>query len=364
VKRRAALAGLATLAMPAVLAGRPRTARAAQGAPGAGAPVTIVAGGPRNGEMDRWARALALGMSSSFPGQPMIDTQPVGGVDGVTAANRLDALVVPDGATAALLPGAAMIAWLVGDNRVQFSPSHWAPVLAGTTSCVIGVRNGLAFPAAPGTAAASGTALTGAAQSQPLRLAADRPDSIDLAALIACARMDVDLQPVPGLGDEQARLAAFGAGEVDILVLGGEGVPADAGVLEASGGHLVCSFGQLDDQGRTIRDPLFPSLPTVDELATATPELVPAWRAAAAASRLDMMLVLPRLIDPSLVWRWREAGRSAIASPALAAAADASAVTLTSASIPEVIFSALGAAPLDKATIHAVLHRQYGWQPA
>ena len=79
-------------------------------------------------------------MAGNFPGNPVIRTAPVGGLDGVTGANQLDALVVPDGRTAAILPGRRVNAWLVSDSRVHFSPTRWVPLMIGRNSGVLVVR--------------------------------------------------------------------------------------------------------------------------------------------------------------------------------------------------------------------------------
>ena len=116
--------------------------------PAAGAdPLALLVAGPEGDQTSRWGNACALAMQAGFPGVPKIMTQPVGGLDGVTGANRLDALVVPDGKTAAILPGASLIAWMTGDSRVHFDPTRWIPLMAGGNSGVLVVRSDPQAPA-------------------------------------------------------------------------------------------------------------------------------------------------------------------------------------------------------------------------
>ena len=66
-----------------------------------------------------------------------------------------------------------------------------------------------------------------------------------------------------------------------------------------------------------MRDPAFPDTPALSELMAvrpATPGMRNAWRATAAASELDMALVLPQLTPASMVALWRRACAQAIGS--------------------------------------------------
>ncbi len=339
-----ALAGLG-LALP------PRLGRAAA----VGGPLTLLTGGPQDGRISRWSDAFALALSARFAHHPQIRTQPIGGLDGVTGANRLDALVVPDGKTAALLPGAALIAYLTSDPRVHFDPTRWTPLLAGSQSGVLMMR-------AP--AGTKPDLIAMAAHMPPLRLGADQPQSNDLAALLALARLGVPVSPVFGLRGTEAKTRAFIAGEVDAVFICGEGVPEDIAPLSAAGAQAIFSIGQLGPEGTLGPDPLFPALPNI----LATPSQGPAFlnvasQAAAAAARLDFLVVLPRLIDPSAIALWRQAADEAADSPSLIAAASASAISLQAAPVLAASLSAQALSPADQASLRAFLAKSYGWQP-
>ncbi len=314
--------------------------------------LSMLVAGPAGAQMSRWGDACAQALSLCFAGAPAVLTQPDGGLDGVTGANQLDALVVPDGRTAAILPGAALIAWLTGDDRVHFDPTHWMPVMAGINSGVLVVRlNGK--PASLATLRSMA----------PLRLAAEQPQSNDLAALVALDRMGVKTAPIFGLHGIDAKTQAFVTGAADAVFVSGEGVPEDIAPLAANGGVPVFCLGTAAE-GAAAPDPLFPGLPDAIAFsgAAASP-LDGAYHAAAAAARLDFILVLPKLTAPDAVAQWRSAAAGAITAPALAAAASASSITLQPAPVAASQLAALNLGPTDQAGLQAFLSTSFGWQP-
>lgn len=350
VKRRQMFSGVALAALLPRL-GRADTVSVSVAAP----PLTLLVAGPDGQQTSRWGDACALAMAGCFPGNPAINTMAVGGLDGVTGANRLDALVVPDGKTAAILPGAALIAFLCGDSRVHFDPTRWTPLLAGSNSGVLMLR-------APSGVTPDLKLLRSMA---PLRLGADSPQSADLAALLALARVGVTTAPVFGLRDTAAKTRAFMAGEVDAVFISGEGVPEDLAPLSASGAVPAFSLGVLDASGRVTADPLFPGLPDALAVGPGTELFLDAaYAAAASAARLDFLLVLPRLSDINAVAQWRTAADTASAAPGLAAAADASAISLQSAPVLASALAALNLQSNDQASLQAFLAKTYGWQPS
>jgi hypothetical protein len=198
----------------------------------------------------------------------------------------------------------------------------------------------------------------------PMRLAADEPQSNDLAALLAMARLNVPAAPVFGLRGRGTKLRAFVAGEVDAVFLSGEGVVEDVAPLVASGGVPVFCLGSMGADGAVGPDPLFPGLPDVIAFSGhAAPFLDSAYRAAAAAARLDFVMVLPRLTDPGAVAQWRQAGEAAIAAPAMAAAARASSISLTGAPAAAASLAALNLVAADQTSLQAYLVKSFGWQP-
>lgn len=360
MKRRAALTGFGSLIAGAAM---PRPAAALTDAvppvPGiivsemSAANYTVLVGGLPGGRTERWARAIALGLAGKLSPGTQLRLQPVGGPDGVTGANRLQTMVISDGRTAAALPGETAIAFLTGDPRVHFQPGEWIPILAGLNPGVIALRGGLAR----------------LSETTPVRLAAASPESLDLAAILAFDRLGVATAPVFGLRGAAATIRAFSQGEADAVLLTGEEIPADAASLEAAGGVPICSVGIVDAQGRIVRDPLFPDLPTVDELAATRdapvlpPPLDQAYRAVLAASRIDFVLVLPHLTPPASVALWRQAALQAAEGAAIKAATAASAITLTVANAAPAT-APLSAAPNAMFALRQLLFKRFGWRPS
>jgi len=318
------------------------------------AALTLMVAGPEGQQTSRWGNALALAMAPGFPGAPAVLTQAEGGLDGVTGANRLDALVMPDGKTAAILPGAALIAWLTNDSRVHFDPTRWLPVLGGMNSGVLVAR--LAPGAAPDLATLR--------QMAPLRLAVSTPQSNDLAALLALGRLRVPTAPVFDLRSADARASAFAAGEVDAVFVCGENVPEDVAPLVANGGAVFFGLGVETGSRQIGPDPLFPNVPDAIAFGRgAQSPLDNAYYAAAAAARLDFLMVLPKLSDPAALALWRQSGDAGMAAPALAAAADASAITLVGAPMVQDSLAAMNLAQPDQHNLLAFLEQHFGWQP-
>jgi hypothetical protein len=314
--------------------------------------LNLLVAGPEGEQTCRWGDAAALALSAAFPGQPNIITQAAGGLDGVTGANRLDALVVPDGRTAAILPGAALIAWIAGDERVHFDPTRWVPVMGGTNSGTLVVRLG---NKPPNLAALRAFA--------PLRLAAEAPQSNDLAALIGLETLNVPTAPVFGLRGAEAKTRAFVAGEVDAVFLCGEGVPEDIAPLSANGGVAAFCLGQTDVTGAVIDDPFLPGIPLLTAFGgSAVGPLFNAYAATAAAARLDFFAVLPKLTDPGAVAAWRLAAASALQSEGLDAAARASAVLLQSAPGIAANLAALNLSAADQGQLQVFMTQRFGQQ--
>jgi hypothetical protein len=200
---------------------------------------------------------------------------------------------------------------------------------------------------------------------QPLRLAADQPQSRDLAGMLGLARLGIATAPVFGLRDTDAKTRAFIDGEVDAVFLSGEGVPEDVAPLTAAGAVPLFSIGALGANGAIGPDGLFPGLADASSLGPAiTPELDAAYQAAAAAAQLDFLLVLPKLADQVATAAWTQAAAKAATSPALVAAASASAISLQPAPALAGALATLAITPAVQSSMLAYLAKNCGWQPS
>jgi hypothetical protein len=345
--KRRLLLGLTAMTATGLLPRRRALADSATG-------YALLAAGPDGALISRWADACALALGPGFPGSPVLQVQPTGGLDGVTGANKFDALVVPDGSTAAIFPGATLIAWLTGDSRVHFDPTHWVPVMGAANSGVLVVRLGVNVVPSPQTIQLGGS----------LKLAVDQPQSNDLAALLALQSMNVQTSPIFGLRDTDAKTKAFLAGEADAVFLCGEGVPEDIAPLAANGGVPVFSLGRMGNDGQLTSDPLFPTLPTVESFAQlgVNVPFATAYQAAAAAARLDFLITLPHLTDPGAEALWQQAAVTAIGTAALDSAADASSVQLLQSAATAAELDALSLSPPDQLALQNFLQTRFGWR--
>ena len=292
---------------------------------------TLLVGGPGGSPADSWAEWLSPGLGRALPPGTQLRKDVVGGADGVTAANQFDARVVPDGSTAMLLPGSAAMAWLVGDPRARFDAAHWVPALAGVTPGLVVSR----------------MSLSRALGGDRVRVAATNATGPELPAMLALDLLGAKWEPLFGLSDAAA-MDALQQGQVDAVCLHGRRVAEMAQVIGSIGAQPLFSFGCTDEASE--RDPAFPEVPTVAELLTSrrTDEaLRRAWFATAAASDLDVAMVLPQLTPASIVALWRRAaaqaaGTGTVQAQAMALGVRALSVPAATASTSAVMADAAG----------------------
>ena len=290
------------LQLAALLAGSGLGGAPAHAALGSAAS-TLLVGGPEGSLADRWSGLIADALDQIQGGVAHLRRTLTGGVDGVTAANQLAWQTTPDGNTAALLPAAAGRAWLAGDPRVHFDAAKWVPLFAALVPGALVCAANLALR--PGTR---------------LRVAADSPAGAALPGLLGLAQLGIT--PDPQFGQDQAAaLQDVLRGKADACLLSGADLPDRLAALPGSA-RPVFSLGALDIDGNMIRDPALPDLPHLPELLARAgrpiaPAQLGAWRAAAAATRLEVALVLPPMTPAASVARWRQICMQLGSSPGL-----------------------------------------------
>ena len=313
--------------------------------------ITAVIAGQDGGNTDAWARVILAGLAQSLPSGTRLRGLATGAADGVTGANQFETRTGPDGARLLVVPGAAALAWMVGDPRAQFDVGHWVPVIAGVSPGVVALRGGLA----PG---------------QKIRVATASPAGPELAALLAVDLLGAQPVPVLGLMNDAAVREALEKGRVDGVLLRGRRVADQVAAMSAMGVPPVFSLGASNDGGATARDPQFPDLPHFAELLTVSrPEaasgpLFDAWRAIAAATRLEFAVVLPQLTPAAMVAQWRRAGSEAAAAPELAKAASDQMVRALGGAAGAAEIAAVAAEANTLLELRRWLGARLGWYPS
>jgi ABC-type amino acid transport substrate-binding protein len=316
----------AAAAATAALAVAPLRARAATD-------LVLLVGGPEGGLIDGWSTLLAAPIGRALGTDAGLRRVLSGGLDGVTAANQLEAQAVPDGDIAALLPGATGLAWLIGDQRVHYEPTSWTPLLASLTPSVIALRR------APG----------GTAPPARPRVALPAAGAPELAALLALSLLGLDPQPV-WTAAEDAR-AALATGKVDALLLRGRHLPDQLAALPPDVRPL-CS---LAEDG-ALASANIPDVADVHLALRGAAPAGPEWnalRALAIAGRLEAVLILPGMTPAARVAQWRQASTDATTNLGLQQVAlDAGAQLLG----PDAATSAITTLAIDSAAQDEIHH--------
>ena len=313
---------------------------------------TILVAGPDGGHLGRWGDTVASALDATLPPGTRVHTTCTGGIDGVTGANQFEARVPPDGATVLLAPGAAALDWLVGDPRAHFDAEHWVPVMAGVTPAIVMARPEVRL-----------------GPDRPIRVAASGPVGPQLPVLLGLDLRGAPVVPVLDLVEQDAARAAFAAGKTDVVLAWGQNVPQQVEALREAGGQTLFGLGALDANGVGGRDLAFPDVPTLVELHVALHGTKPsgtrfdAWRAAAATTRLEFGLVLPRLTPAAMVAFWRRAASHAAEQPEVQTLATAVAVRPLDGVAAATAMTGVAADSATLLELRGWLATRFNWRP-
>ncbi|MBB2165742.1 hypothetical protein HLH26_14590 [Gluconacetobacter sp. 1b LMG 1731] len=292
----------------AALAGIPAAARAgglthiAAIAPAGGTVIdpTLLVAGSAESAAGRWSTVLAPALAQGLGSPAPLATHLTSGLDGVTGANQFDTQTVPDGATALLVPGAALVASLAGDPRAHYDFGRWVPLLFSLVSPIVVGRADLH------------RTLRDLVRDRPIRVAVSSDHSIELATVMAMAIFGFRPIPVTGFATPQEALTALRDGKVDVVQISDPMPPqtldALLAPLEQTGATPL--FTLTDNVRVTVHGTPVPSFAERFNQERGRPPaglLYDAWKIVAAAASLDIGLMLPMLTPPEQVAGWRHA---------------------------------------------------------
>ncbi|MBB2201818.1 hypothetical protein [Gluconacetobacter tumulisoli] len=276
---------------------------------------TLLVAGNAESTAGRWSAVLSPALMQGLEAPAPLTIHMTSGQDGVTGANLFDTQTVPDGTTALLVPGAALVASLAGDPRVHFDFGRWVPLMLSLVSPVVVGRADLH------------RSFRDLVRDRPVRVAVSSYTGIELASLLAMAVFGLRPVPVAGFANRTDALAALRDGKVDVVQVSDPLSPDDlAALFDGLGQDGMAPLFTLSDTVRVTRHgQAVPTLAErfVQERGHAPTSMVyDAWKVVAAAASLDVALVLPMLTPPAQVAGWRHAADVATASSAVEALVD------------------------------------------
>lgn len=296
-----AMAGLSALAgMPAARAGSLTHIAAIAPAGGAIVDPTLLVAGNAESAAGRWGTVLAPALAQGLEAPSPLHTHLTSGLDGVTGANLFDTQTVPDGATALLVPGAALVTSLAGDPRAHYDFGRWVPLMFSLLSPIVVGRADLH------------RTLRDLMRDRPIRVAVSNDHGIELATVIAMAMFGFRPIPVMGLATPEEALAALAAGKVDVVQISDpmSAQALDSLLLPLEESGAVPLFTLTDTVRTTVHGRPVQSFDERFNQERGRPPtglLYDAWKTVAAAASLDIGLVLPMLTPPAQVAGWRHA---------------------------------------------------------
>jgi len=315
--------------------------------------VTVLSSGPAFGYIAGWAKLLTPYLLDGLPRDVTSSFEAMGGPDGVTVCNAFGARMDPDGSTMMVTPGAAFLAWLEGDSRVKYDPSHWIPALIGTTRLVL-------VSTRPITEIVT--------RKRAVRLGAMNPIGPELAAMFALDLLGVPVAPVFGQGDTKTLVDGLRHGRIDVALLSGPKIRDALAAARAVGAaplFILASATSCD--GPATRDPLLPGIPTFLEAADALRRPLPddarfgAYEAATIAASTCFAAVLPDLVRPGTVASWRRGAQLAADNLSLAAVATQQELRFQTGDCAAHLMQRMTGSAGAVAALRATLLHRFGW---
>ncbi|UXN32632.1 MULTISPECIES: hypothetical protein [Micrococcaceae] len=209
------------------------------------------------GGTDTWARFVGQELAQDIPGQPGFAPVNEAGGEGITGSNRFASSASDDGTELLVSTATTVVPWVLDRNVVKYSFEDLTPVLVNGTGGVIYAR----------TAAGVTSPKDLTDRQKPLVFGGISATGLDLTTLVAFDLLQADISATFGFEGRGPVNLALQRGEVDIDYTTTSSYQSAVEPSEKDGSATVLmSFGQLDENGKVIRDPNFTDTPTVTEV--------------------------------------------------------------------------------------------------
>ena len=223
----------------------------------AGETIKMVIPLAEGGGTDTWARFIGTEMVHFVPGVPGLAPTNESGGEGITGSNHFATSAKDDGTELLVSTATTVVPWVLGRHAVKYSFSDLTPVLVNGTGGVIYAR----------TAAGIKSVKDLIGRDKPLVFGGISATGLDLTTLVAFDLLEAETTATFGFEGRGPVNLALQRGEIDIdYTTTSSYGSAVEGIAEEGKAIVLMSFGQLDADGKVVRDPNFPDVPTVVEV--------------------------------------------------------------------------------------------------
>ena len=210
------------------------------------------------GGSDEWATFYAPFMTKHLPGNPSVQIKYVPGGGSIKGANKYMSQTRTDGLSILGTSASTQFAYLLGDIRVRYDYKKWEALMLSQTGGVVYVAPELGI---------KDISEIGKIREKRHVYGSQGATSVDLVPLLAFDFLGLDVHPIFGIRGRAIGRLAFERGEATIdfqttaaylkyvkpLVDEGRAIP-------------LFSLGVLSSDGKLVRDPNFPNLPSFAEV--------------------------------------------------------------------------------------------------
>jgi hypothetical protein len=206
------------------------------------------------GGSDQWARALAPYLQRHLGDSTVVQVVNVPGASGVQGGNVFALRRAPDGRSLFISSGSNVFPQILGEPAVRYDFGTFRGIVGSPVGGVVYVSADLGIRDVADLCATD----------QLLVYGGISPTGLDMVPLLSFDLLGLDVLEVLGYAGKGTARVAFEQGETNLDYQTSPAYLANVVPLVEEGLAVpLYSFGQLDAQGRVVRDPVFPDLPSL-----------------------------------------------------------------------------------------------------
>jgi tripartite-type tricarboxylate transporter receptor subunit TctC len=209
------------------------------------------------GGTDTWARFVGAELTEAVPGSPGLAPVNDDGGEGILGTNHFMTSAKSDGTEVLVSTASTVVPYLLELPAVRYDFTKLRPILANGTGAVVYARTGAGVRGVEDLVD----------RDKPLVFGGIAATSLDLTTMLAFDLLSAEVESTFGFEGRGPVNLALQRGEVDIdyQTTSSYG-PAVEPLVEDGTAVPLFSLGQVDEEGKIVRDPNFPDLPTVVEV--------------------------------------------------------------------------------------------------